>query len=640
MLAQVSYVARPGTVQLQPADPADHAVGWSSVSSPPPERQPHKLAAMGITVCDTRAVRSLRSLVAAVAVVLSVGIAVAVLAANHAVFPLVSVMFTLIVGWTFVGTGLLAWRRRPVSRVGVLMCAVGLSWLLTLLLRVNQEWLFVVGALVNALPLVLYGQLLLGFPDGRLESRPAKVVVALAYVNAIAVQLGVLMLIPDLCPGCPTNPLALLSNPAAGRTLGWAQGIVGLALIAAALVILAARWHRASAAQRRVMAPVLGTAPILYLATLTLLSTRLGYPQSYSTSSLILEWIFTFAATASALGCLVGLLRSSLDRAGVAELVVRLSRVARPGELQQALAAALHDPSLSVLYWLPEQDRFVDAQGHPAALPTSAGNGRAATLVERDGTRIAAVIHDPVLAEDPKLLDAVCAAAGFALDNERLQAELRARLDELAASRARLVTAADAERRRIERNLHDGAQQRLVAVSMTLGLAAAKLPTDQAAAGSLLEEARATLNAALHELHELSRGIHPSALTDHGLATALRELAWTTPLPVQLRCDINGCGIDGRLAEPVETAAYYVVAEALTNIVKHAEASSVLITVDHHDGCLVVSVADDGRGGADPARGTGLVGLGDRLHALAGTLQVTSPPGQGTTLTARLRCVS
>jgi signal transduction histidine kinase len=460
-------------------------------------------------------------------------------------------------------------------------------------------------------------------------------VVALAYVEAIAVQLAVLMLIPDLCPGCPTNPLAILAHSVAGRILGWTQQIVGLALIATGMAILAARWARASAAQRRVMAPVLGTAPLLYLAAFAFVSTTLGYPQSYSSFSLALKWVFTFAAVASALGCLVGLLRSSLDRAGVAELVVRLGRTARPGELRQALAAALHDPSLSVLYWIPEQERFGDPDGRPAVLPNPAERDRVATLVERDGNRIASLVHDPVLNEDPELLDAVCAAAGFALDNERLQAELRARLDELAASRARLVGAADTERRRIERNLHDGAQQRLVAVSMSLGLAAAKLPTDPAAAGALLEESRAALTAALQELHELSRGIHPSALTDHGLATAVKELAWTTPLPVQLRCYVNG-----RLPEPMETTAYYVVAEALANIVKHAQATNVGIEVDHRDGCLVVSVTDDGQGGADPAHGTGLVGLTDRLHALDGTLQVTSPPGQGTTLTARLPCAS
>lgn len=629
----VSHLAKPGTVQLGRADSGGRAVGWRRRFRPSPEYQPQILAAVGMAVCDTGAVCRLRFLVAAVALVLGVGIAASVLVSSYARHPVVSVVLTLIAGWAFVGAGLVAWRRRPVSRVGVLMCAVGLSWLLALLLQSTQEWLFAVGALVSIVPLAVYGHLLLAFPGGRLESRPAKIVVALAYIEAIAVQLAVLMLVPDVCRGCPTNPLAILTNSVAGRTVVWAQQIVGLALIAAGMAILAARWVRASTAQRRVMAPVLRTAPLLYLAAFAFVSTTLGSPQSPSSFSLALKWVFTLAATASALGCLVGLLRSSLDRVGVAELVVRLSRTARPGELRQALAAAVHDPSLSVLYWIPEQQRFVELDGRPAVLPTPAERNRVATLVEREGTRIAALVHDPVIREDPELLDAVCAAAGFALDNERLQAELRARLDELAASRARLVTAADTERRRIERNLHDGAQQRLVAVSMSLGLAAAKLPIDPAAAGALLNESQTALSAALQELHELSRGIHPSTLTDHGLVTALRELAWTTPLPVQLHC-----GLTGRLAEPVETTAYYVAAEALANTIKHAEATSVGITIYHRDGCLVVSVTDDGRGGADPTRGTGLVGLADRLHAVDGTLQVTSPPGQGTTLTARLPC--
>jgi signal transduction histidine kinase len=593
----------------------------------------HIFAAVGVAVCDTGAVARRRLLTAVVAVVLGVAIAASVLVSSHASHPVTSVLFSLIVGWAFVGAGLVAWRRRPDSRVGVLMCAVGLSWLLRLLIQSNNEWLFTAGAVFDSVPLALYGHLLVAFPTGRLHSRPAKLVVTASYANALAAQLAALVLIPQLCLGCPPNALAIVANPVAGRMLVRGQQITGLALISASLVILAARWARASTAQRRVLAPVLWTAPGLYLATLARLLASLRSPQLYSSSFVILGWIFTLAATTSALGCLIGLLRSSLDRAGIAELIVRLSRNARPGQLRQALARALHDPSLSMLYWIPEQQRFVDPDGRPAVLPDPAEHDRVATLVERDGTRIAALVHDAVVREDPELLDAVCAAAGFALDNERLQAELRARLEELAASRARLVNAADAERRRIERNLHDGAQQRLVAVSMSLGLAAAKLLNNPAAAGALLEEARATLNTALQELRELSRGIHPSALTDHGLATALQELAWTTPLPIQVRC-----GTTGRLPEPVETTAYYVIAEALTNIVKHAQASSVRITVDHHDGYLIVSVADDGRGGADPARGTGLTGLADRLHTLEGSLQVTSPSGQGTTLTARLPC--
>lgn len=584
-------------------------------------------------VCDTGLMG--RLLAAVTALVLGVGAALAVLVNGQASGVVVSVVFGLLVGWSFVGAGLVAWRRRPDSRVGLLMCAVGLSWLPTLLFWSQDEWLFAASALFNNVPLVVYGHLLLAFPSGRLESRPARIVVAAGYVDAVAVQCAALLLISDLCPGCPVNPLAIMGNSAAGRTLVWGQQVVGLALITVGMVILAARWRRASGAQRRVMAPVLWTAPTFYLAAFAVIFTRLGYPQVYGVGSQILKWLFTVAATASAFGCLVGLLRSSLDRARVAELVVQLGRSAPPGELRAALVAALHDPSLSVVYWIPEQSRFVDPEGRPASLPASGEHGRAVTLIERGGSRIAALVHDAVLGEDPDLLEAVCAAAGFALENERLQAELRARLEELATSRTRLVAAADAERKRIERNLHDGAQQRLVGVSMFLARAAAKLPTDPAVAGSLLGEARAALAASLQELRELGRGIHPSGLAEHGLAAALHELAWTTPLPVALHCRL-----EGRLAVSVETAAYYVVAESLTNIVKHADATSARIDVHHRNAALVISVADDGRGGADPAGGTGLAGLADRVHAFDGTLDVLSPPGGGTTLTARLPCAS
>lgn len=631
---------------MQPGSGQIDLVPWGGLGAPPAGckgTNQHKSPSRTLSlrqrtiVCETDVVGRVRLLVAVVAVVLGVGISAVVLADNHSPYPVLEVVFTLVVGWTFAGAGLVAWQRRPDSRVGVLMCAVGLFWLVTLLTTSNNEWLFTIAAVPNLVPLALYGHLVLAFPTGRLGSRLARVGLAVAYLDATAMYLAVLLFVPDLCPACPANLLAVFPHPLAGQVAAWVMQLVGLALICLILVILVRRWRRASEAQRRVLSPVLGTALTLLLATFVLVFAALGAVSvpGVTTFDLVLRWIFTSAVTATALGCLVGLLRSNLDRAGVADLVVRLGRTTRPGELRQALAEALHDPSLLVLYWLGEQERFVHPDGRPATLPAAAEHGRVATVVEWDGSCVAALVHDPVVSADPRLLEAVCATAGFALANERLQAELRARLDELAASRTRLVTAADAERRRIERNLHDGAQQRLVAVSMLLGRAAARVLAEPAAAGALLGEARATLSVALQELRELSRGIHPSVLTERGLAAALEELVWATPLPVQVHCHTGG-----RLAEPVETTAYYVVAEALTNIAKHAEATNACIRVEQHEWTVAVSVADDGRGGADPAAGSGLAGLADRVHALEGTVDVISPPGRGTTLTVRLPCAS
>ena len=213
----------------------------------------------------------------------------------------------------------------------------------------------------------------------------------------------------------------------------------------------------------------------------------------------------------------------------------------------------------------------------------------------------------------------------------RLNAELRARLEELAASRARIVTAGDVERRRLERNLHDGAQQRLVALSLTLRHAVAKLDSDPAAARAALADAGDELSLALDELRELARGLHPAVLTDRGLRAAVEVLAGRVPVAVEL-ADIP----DERLPEPIEAAAYYLVAEALTNVAKYAQAATVHVRVEADDERVVVEVSDDGIGGADPAGGSGLHGLADRVEALGGSLEVVSPAGEGTTLRAEI----
>jgi signal transduction histidine kinase len=268
------------------------------------------------------------------------------------------------------------------------------------------------------------------------------------------------------------------------------------------------------------------------------------------------------------LGFLVGLLRGRLARAAVGDLVIELGHPMAPGELRDALARALRDPSVELAYRTSETGGYVDLEGRRVELP-DARAGRAVTFVERDGRPVAVVIHDASL-EDPSLVEAACAAAGLALENERLQADLRARLEELRASRARIVQAGDTERRRLERNLHDGAQQRLVSVSLALSLAGSRLRTDPEAAEAMVAGAREELGNALAELRELGRGIHPAVLTDHGLRIALEAVAARAALPVQLAVPT------GRLAEPVEAAAYYVVCEALANTTKYAQAQLVV----------------------------------------------------------------
>jgi signal transduction histidine kinase len=252
------------------------------------------------------------------------------------------------------------------------------------------------------------------------------------------------------------------------------------------------------------------------------------------------------------------------------------------------------------------------------------------TLLERDGETLAAIVHDRALLEHPRLVDSVAAAARLALDNERLQAQLRTQLQELRESRARLVQTADSERRRLERDLHDGAQQRLLALGLALDLLRNRATDEDTPA--LLDEAEQELAQALKELRELARGLHPAILTDQGLAAAARGLASRTAVPVTV--DANG----HRFPSAVETAGYYLIAEALTNISRYSQANEAWIKISAVDGVARIEVGDDGVGGADPTRGTGLAGLCDRILALDGSLHIQSEPGTGTTITAEIPC--
>ena len=296
--------------------------------------------------------------------------------------------------------------------------------------------------------------------------------------------------------------------------------------------------------------------------------------------------------------------------------------------VREALAERLGDRTLAIAYWLPERQLFVDERGHPVTLPEP-GSSKAWTAVEHHGNRVAAIIHNAELQARPEFVEAAAAGAVLALDNERLKADLNARLQDLRASRRRIVEATVETRRRLERDLHDGAQQRLVSMSIDLQLLRGRLAEEPAL--GLLDSAIATLGQAQTELRELARGIHPPMLADRGLAPALEALARRSTVPVELDQRLNG-----RLPKQVETGSYFVAAEALTNVVKYAGATHARVSVSDAGGVLTLEVSDDGVGGADPERGSGLRGLSDRVAALDGELTVDSPLGRGTRVTARI----
>jgi len=321
-----------------------------------------------------------------------------------------------------------------------------------------------------------------------------------------------------------------------------------------------------------------------------------------------------------------------LAGAGVRALVVELREAPASGELRTAVAKALRDPDAELASWDPGLARYRDAEGRPVHLPPE-DDRRAVTTIERAGQRVGALVHDRAALEEPAMLDAVCAAAGLALENHRLHAEVLTRLEEVRASRARIVEAGDAARRRVERNLHDGAQQRLVTLSLVLRMARNRLTGSDRDVDSLLAEAADELNAALHELRDLAAGLHPPILTEEGLPAALEALAERSPMRVRLRV-----AAPDRLAAPVEAAAYYVASEALTNAAKHSGATQVVVSVCRVDHQLEVEVADDGVGGAVVRVGSGLEGLTDRVEAFGGSLHLCSRPGQGTSVVAHIPC--
>jgi len=564
---------------------------------------------------------------------LAAGVGAALLAAGRVDEPYqtADAPLALLVGWTFVASGLVAWRQRPGNRLGPVMIFTGFAWFATFLTDAHAGWPFTLGTAIQSVYLVGFVYLVLSFPTGRLRGRADMALIAGAIALVTVVEWTSLLFSEShavLCDRCPPNVLLVERNDGLASGLLQLQRITGVALALLTVVLLVRRWRAATAAERRSVAPVLwaGSATVVVLAV-SIANDVVGEPLGQ-----LGKWALYCVFASVPIAVLVVLLQRRLARGAVAGLVVELGERADGTDLRDALARALGDPSLDVAYWFPSGDRYVDRDGQRIELP-GPGTGRTATVVERDGQPIAALVHDTALAENAELVRSVCAAAALTLENERLQAALRARLAELQASRARLVEATETERRRIERDLHDGTQQRLVSLAMSLGLAESKLADDPGAAAPLVREARETLALALAELRELSQGIYPSLLTERGLGAALDDLCRRAALPATL-----DASLPVRLPQQVEAAAYFVTSEALANAAKHSHATEVRIRARLERGVLLVELADDGIGGAGTGSGTGLRGLADRVEALGGRLTLSSPPGRGTTIRAEIPC--
>jgi PAS domain S-box-containing protein len=803
------------------------------------------------------------------------------LRSDHADKNAAMIALPVLVGLAFIASGLIAAFHRPENRTGLIMIVTGFAWYVGALADSNYSLPATIGFAFGALFWGFFGWLVLSFPSGRLETLYDRLIVGGAFA-AVGVGIPLYTLFNDLrddAPeGAPANAFLIDHKEMLSGAIDLAVNIVGLALIAGAVSVLAGRWRGATPPLRRALAPVFATGGLTLFSLAAAVSAEVLGLDALEEA---FTWLTRVALLTVPIAFLLGLLRTRLARASVGRLLLELGEVHAPGDLRDALARALGDPSLTIAYPIGD-DNYVDVEGNHVDLPDPS-TGRV-TMVEREGRCIAALVHDASLAEDRELVDAVTAAAGLALENERrlaelagsearnralldaipdlmfrlskdgtyldakgdeslivapaeellgsnvydvlpvdvadrimrcarnvldrggiepveyqlrigpldrhfearvvksgadevllivrdisdrkraeaqlerLQDELRARFDELQRerdfirtvvqaapsffclvdpegrivrfnrtleeacgrvddertrgkpfwsvfiapdecpeaceaftrsvatgssaeyenhwvtadgdrllvawqltplldqhgqqrylitgiditerkrheeeirrSRARIVEIGDIERRRLERNLHDGAQQRLVSVSLSLRLAHAKLRESPDEAERILTASSEELARALEELRELARGIHPAVLTDRGLGAALEALVTRTPIPVDVQTPP-----DDRLPEPVEAAAYYVVSEALANIAKYANASGATVRVSRNDGRAIVEVEDDGVGGADPSRGSGLRGLADRIEALDGHLEIESAPGRGTTIRAEI----
>jgi len=458
-------------------------------------------------------------------------------------------IFGPVIGAAFIGAGLLAWLRRPENRFGALMVALGFVYCLSGLIVTTQPWPFIAGLALIAVPYAILFHVLLAFPSGRLESRGDRWLVGLAYAVA-TVGWWACMVIEDTTRiGVPRNPLLIADHPQLFTTLANSRLIAVAVLIAILLGVLIGRRRRGSTFVYLSGGLVLALYAIW--AVLGVAGASQDVQENFERARVIALALVPFAF-------LAGLLRSRVaGAAAVSSLVERLGR--EHGSLRDELAAALGDPSLELAYWTPAG--WVDASGAPFVV----AEGRAVTPVEN----VALLVHDASVSEERELVSAVVGAAALALENERLAAELRASVKELRASRARIVSTADAARRAIERDLHDGAQQQLVALALSLRMARTRLERDPQAAARMLDTASTDLQAALQSLRELARGIHPAVLSDHGLGMALDALAGRFPFPVEVTAVP-----DERYPETIESAAYFVVAEAITNVARYAHASA------------------------------------------------------------------
>lgn len=584
---------------------------------------------------DRRPVRLFKPLVLVLLAATLAGVAALAFRSEHHDAGGFQVAFASL-GMAFGWSGVIANERRPDNPIGALLVAVGFGFAIGNLELSSLPLTYSVGLALDTAWVGLLVHALAIYPTGRFDGWLSKAFAVAGWTSTLVLQIAATLVAqpnPAACPACPENLLAQWPNPEAARAITALQGpVLGTATVVLGGATLARRWRDASPVARRAILPTM----VAGLVAVTLIVLAVLVEDAGETISLAVDLQAGLAILAIPGALLVGVLRIGLTPSRMGDLARRLNTAVTHDDLRAVLAWALDDPDLTVHYW--SGDGYVDADGQP--VDPMVGPHRSSTVIEHEGRPVALLDYDDALDEAPQLVEAVAATAGLALENERLRTELRARLVALSDSRARIVAAEEAERRRLERNLHDGAQQRLLGLGLSLQLARSSLDgldparTDPGldALADTLTEAERELRAAIEELRDLANGLHPAILTESGLGAAIGTLADRAPFPVS----VEGTGGEDP-PSPTAAVAYYVVAEALANATKHAGAERARIEVDHRGDHLRVVVVDDGVGGAEPD-GSGLTGLADRVGAVGGTLTVHSPPGAGTRIEAVLPC--
>ncbi|MFC7303643.1 sensor histidine kinase [Streptomyces monticola] len=539
----------------------------------------------------------------------------------------------LAVGWAYAGAGLVAWWRRPANRTGPLMVAEGVTWFIGNLQGTSVPLLFAAGAWWEALNLAVLVHLVLTFPDGRTTSTFTRRLIVFTYgLVAVGGLARTLVYDPAVatdatyldCRDCGPNPLLVDGATGLFDPVDLTYRTLALAVSAVMVAAIVRRWQQASVARRRALLPawIAISVSLVFVAWDVVL---LAVPQLGGHGEDAVLLLSDLAQTAVPLAFLAGLLRMRLQRAEVSGLVIEVGAEPTPARMRAVLARVLGDSTLRLGLWRQGQGirgGYVDEYEQPVR----ADGPRATRVDSARGTPLAVLDHDPALTEDPELLAAVGAALRLGLENAWLRSEAK-------QTTSRIVRAADSERRRLERDLHDGAQARLVFALMALRRVAKGVADhpDERVRGSVAEVEH-SLRLALEELRGIAHGIHPAVLTREGLGPALSELARQAELPVVVAAE------PGRYDPVVESTAYFTVCETLSNAAKHAQAKAVSVSARRHGGMLVIETVDDGIGGADTARGSGLRGLADRLAAVDGVLQVHSPAGGGTRIRVELPC--